>query len=233
MGFLRKVAKNVLPYYLVKKIKKRTESNDVSCQIMMALDKERQNFVFEGEYIRASSLELISNEIYDKKIPGNIAELGVYKGDFAKYINIAFPDRKLYLFDTFRGFDERDVKIELENNFSTGNQDFSETNVEIVMEKMKHKENCIIKKGYFPESAVGITNKFAFVSIDVDLYEPMQKGLQYFYENLNIGGYIMLHDYNNKWYRGIKVALRKFSEENGVAYFPICDSWGSAVIMKL
>lgn len=78
-----------------------------------------------------------------------------------------------------------------------------------------------------------LTNeKYAFVSIDVDLYEPMYKGLYYFYENLNYGGYIMLHDYNNKGYSGVKVALRKFSEERKAPYFPICDSWGSAVIMK-
>jgi O-methyltransferase len=60
----------------------------------------------------------------------------------------------------------------------------------------------------------------------------MYKGLYYFYDNLNCGGYIMLHDYNNNGYNGIKVALRKFSNERGIPYFPICDSWGSAVIMK-
>jgi O-methyltransferase len=65
---------------------------------------------------------------------------------------VAFPDRKLYLFDTFEGFDERDVKIELKNNYSAGNQDFSNTSVELVLNKMKHKDNCIIKKGFFPET---------------------------------------------------------------------------------
>jgi hypothetical protein len=42
----------------------------------------------------------------------------------------------------------------------------------------------------------------------------------------------MLHDYNNKGYNGVKNALRKFSEERKVSYFPLCDSWGSAIIMK-
>jgi O-methyltransferase len=60
----------------------------------------------------------------------------------------------------------------------------------------------------------------------------MYKGLHYFYENLNNGGYIMVHDYNNKGYSGVKNALRIFSREKGVPYFPICDSWGSAVLMK-
>ena len=39
----------------------------------------------------------------------SVAEGGVFRGDFAKYINKVFPDSKLYLFDTFEGFDSRDV----------------------------------------------------------------------------------------------------------------------------
>jgi O-methyltransferase len=60
----------------------------------------------------------------------------------------------------------------------------------------------------------------------------MYKGLHFFYENLSPGGYIMLHDYNNRGYKGVKAALRKFSEEKKVPYFPICDACGSAIIMK-
>jgi O-methyltransferase len=224
-----------LGHRCIKQVLKK--NNLVSCGIMMYLNKERKDFVFENEYIRSSSLELIANEIYDKNIMGSVAELGVYKGDFAKIINAAFPDRKLYLFDTFDGFDERDVKIERENGFSRGDQDFSGTNVELVLSKMKHKENCIIKKGYFPESinseGEDINDSFSFVSIDVDLYEPMSKGLNYFYDKLNYGGYIMLHDYNNKCYSGVKAALRNFSDERKVPYFPLCDAAGSAIIMKI
>jgi O-methyltransferase len=129
----------------------------VPCGVMMALDRERQKFVFEkpNEYIRASSLELIANEIHDNNIEGSVAELGVYRGDFAKIINVAFPDRKLYLFDTFEGFDKRDIEFDLKNNYSRGDQDFSKTSVELVLNKMKYKENCIVRKGYFPETIMG------------------------------------------------------------------------------
>jgi O-methyltransferase len=51
-----------------------------------------------------SSLELVAHEIYENNVIGEVAELGVYRGDFASIINALFPDRKLYLFDTFRGF---------------------------------------------------------------------------------------------------------------------------------
>ena len=70
------------------------------------------------------------------------------------------------------------------------------------------------------------------MSIDCDLYEPMYKGLHYFYENLNNGGYILVHDYNFVSYAGVKIAVRKFCDEKKAAYFPLCDSCGSVVIMK-
>lgn len=69
------------------------------------------------DYIRLSSLELISHEINFKKVKGNVAELGVYKGKFARYINQYFPDRTLYLFDTFLGFDERDKISDVNHDF--------------------------------------------------------------------------------------------------------------------
>lgn len=53
------------------------------------------------DHIRLATLELVSYEINSKNIKGNVAELGVYKGKFARYINKMFPDRNLYLFDTF------------------------------------------------------------------------------------------------------------------------------------
>jgi len=98
---------------------------------------------------------------------------------------------------------------------------------------MENKQNCIIKKGYFPDTAAGLDETFSFVSIDVDLYEPIYNGLKYFYDKLSNVGYIMVHDYHHEKYPGVKLALRKFAEEKRVAYLPICDPCGSIVIMKL
>ena len=52
-------------------------------------------------------------------------------GRFGRNINKVFPDRKLYLFDTFDGFDKRDVKTEVNENYSQGNQDFSNTGIDL------------------------------------------------------------------------------------------------------
>jgi O-methyltransferase len=183
-------------------------------------------------YIRISTLDLVAEEIYANSVKGNVAEVGVYKGQFAKYLNRVFPDRKLYLFDTFTGFDEKDVSVEVNNEYSSGKQDFSDTSVEAVLGKMDNRENCIIKKGWFPESLGGLEDNFCFVSLDADLYKPIYDGLVYFYPRLSKGGYIFIHDYNNKNYEGSKQAVRQYCRENNIGYVPMSDTWGSAIIVK-
>ncbi|HMN32842.1 MAG TPA: TylF/MycF/NovP-related O-methyltransferase [Chitinophagaceae bacterium] len=185
-----------------------------------------------SNYIRISNFELVVQEIQEKNIQGSVAEVGVYQGEFAKYINLAFPQKTFYLFDTFQGFDKKDVQHEQEKNFSTGTQNFQNTSIECVLSKMPFPEKCIFKKGYFPDSLDGLEDTFCFVSLDPDLYKPIYDGLKYFYPRLQKGGYIFVHDYNNEYYAGAKQAVRDFCQENQIAYIPITDSWGTVVIAK-
>lgn len=184
------------------------------------------------DYIRLSTLELISHEIRSRNIPGSLAEVGVFKGKFARYLNGHFPDRTLYLFDTFEGFDDRDKKKELNENYSAADQNFSDTSVQEVLAIMPHPEKCIVKKGFFPETAEGIEETFALVSLDTDLYEPIYSGLAFFYPRLSRGGYIMVHDFNNDGYKGVRDAVIRFCTENHIGYTPLPDKAGSVVISK-
>ncbi len=186
------------------------------------------------DYVRYATLELCYEEIVSNAVAGSIAELGVYKGDFAKRLNLLFSDRSLYLFDTFEGFSKKDIEIEKKNNFSGGNQDFSDTSVEVVLSKMHYPKNCVIKKGFFPDTAkdIDITVKFCFVSIDADLYDPIINGLGFFYPRLEKGGFIFVHDFNNDAYKGARQAVIKFCKENSIGYTPLPDSGGTVVITK-
>jgi O-methyltransferase len=201
---------------------------------MRSVGWKRYPFVNGYDYIRFSSMELVSREIYGRKVEGDVAELGVYRGDFASKINIAFPDRKLYLFDTFEGFAKADIEHEEQESFSEmKTNDFSDTSVSLVMKKMTHPENCIVKKGFFPDTAEGVEAKFAFVSIDCDLYDPILSGLKFFWQRLTPGGYIFVHEYNQTEYMGTNAAVNHFLEEHPEAhFFPLTDQGGSIVLMK-
>ncbi|MDP4275995.1 MAG: TylF/MycF/NovP-related O-methyltransferase [Bacteroidota bacterium] len=184
------------------------------------------------DYVRYSALSLCHEEITANNVSGSTAELGVYKGDFSRQINYLFSKRKIYLFDTFEGFDAKDIQLDQENKFSIGSQDFSDTCVDFVMKNMPHPDNCIIKKGFFPETAFGISDSFCFVSIDADLFAPIYEGLSFFYPLLEKGGYIFVHDFNNNDYKGAKQAVLKFCKENNITYVPIPDVAGTVIIPK-
>ena len=184
------------------------------------------------DYIRLSSLELVSHEINRRGIKGHVAELGVYKGKFARYINHYFKDRTFYLFDTFAGFDQRDVNLEKDRGLTSGTQDFSDTSVEAVMESMPYPEKCRPVQGFFPDSAKDLQEAFVFVSIDTDLYEPVYNGLRYFYPILVKGGYIFIHDFNNDHYKGARKAVEQFCGEMQINFVPLPDLAGTAIIAK-
>ncbi|MEL7649330.1 MAG: TylF/MycF/NovP-related O-methyltransferase [Sedimentibacter sp.] len=182
--------------------------------------------------IRLSTLRLLAAEINSGKIEGSIAELGVYKGYTARELNLLFKERRLYLFDTFEGFDDRDIKFEnikiKENSY--GNK-FGDTSVEEVRSILPFPEKAVFCKGYFPDSAVSIEDKFALVSLDADLYLPTYEGLRYFYPRLCKGGYILLHDYNSTQFPNVKKAVQEFAKEADIRVIPLCDLHGSAVIL--
>lgn len=186
----------------------------------------------EHDYIRFATLELICQEIIKRSIPGNIAELGVYRGDFSRVMNYYFPDRKLYLFDTFEGFDGRDTIVDKEKKLSTANQDFSETSVDYVLSRMEFPECCIVKKGYFPATGADVNDIFALVSLDVDLYAPILSGLEFFYPKLASGGMMIIHDFGNANYLGVSRAVREYADKNSIGYVCLPDECGSVVIVK-
>lgn len=178
---------------------------------------------------RIQFLESFAKECKIKNLDGNVAELGVFQGEFAKKINEFFPNKTLYLFDTFEGFDGRDLAKEDKETQKLGTY-FSDTSVQLVVDKMPYPKNVIIKKGWFPESAAGLDNeKFCFVNLDPDLYEPILAGLEFFYPKMVKGGVILIHDYFNKGYPGVRQAVSEFCEKYNLNSFPIGDDISIAI----
>lgn len=178
-------------------------------------------------------LERFAEMVYEKKLAGAVAEAGVFRGDYAKEINRCFPDRSLYLFDTFSGFSEADIRAEKKQSMTSADY-LKETSEEIVLSKMPHRANCIVRKGYFPDTAVGLDEQFVFVSLDMDLYKPTLEGLYYFYPRMVKGGIIVIHDYFSEAYPNIKTSVDDYCKETAasLALCPVGDDLSIAVIKQ-
>src|SRR6185312_9672965 len=150
--------------------------------------------------LRKDMLVLLMRSIAERRITGLIAELGVYKGETAKLMHYYLPEKKLYLFDTFQGFTDRDISSEkAETDLIIDKTDFTNTNVTNVLNYINPlNKNVIIVEGRFPDTVLNMNFEegFAFVHLDADLYLPTKNGLDYFFPKMTKGGFIVIHDYN-------------------------------------
>ena len=200
-------------------------------------DNETRKIVDTCSYdlVRRDMIVLLLRTILENNIKGEIAEVGVYKGETAKLIHHYCPERKLNLFDTFEGFSEKDVLKEndqIRNSESVKN--FKDTSLDFILNFIESKNSNIrVFKGYFPDSVnekLKHTN-FSFVHLDADLYEPTKNGLEFFYPRVSSGGIILIHDYN-AW-PGCRKAVDEFFCSKKEFPIPMPDKSGSAIVTKL
>lgn len=196
------------------------------------------NPVYMSDYFRYRSFEYMSELLEEGYIEGAVAELGVFRGNFSALINQKFPRRKLYLFDTFEGFEQEE--IDKESRLGRCDEMFAQYHTDTSVERMLHNlpfpEQGIVCKGFFPKSVTEAAEKeiYAFVSIDVDFEDSIYEGLKFFYPRLSEGGVIFLHDYNSAFLGGVKAAVKRYEETLGFKLkgVPFADRAGTLVIIK-
>lgn len=187
----------------------------------------------EKDYVREQTVRLIANQMTCCGIGGDVAELGVFRGDFTVVLQREFPNRCLYLYDTFSGFSNSDISSDTSINNKVGeNNKFKDTSASFVLNRLPNDSNVIINEGLFPETFDENIGKFCFVSIDFNLYSPVKSALELFYSHVSEGGYILVSDYNAPFYSGTHRAVDEFCEEYHLVPIPIADFYGSVLIQK-
>ncbi len=149
-------------------------------------------------------------------VPGDTAECGVYKGASSWFILNCWREfynngsRKHHLFDSFEGLSEPGP--------FDGTHWYKHTlsaSVKEAMEKLERFSSAIvIHKGWIPEKFFEIeTSNFAFVHIDVDIYEPTKASIEFFYPRLNNGGILICDDYGFSTCPGATLAIDEFLKD--------------------
>lgn len=184
-----------------------------------------------GDASRLYALVLNLSQVISEGIPGDLAELGVYRGNsaavLAHYAEKA--DRSLYLFDTFSGFDPRDF-VGIDANAP---QAFDATSIDMVKMTVG-SDRAIYVPGFFPGTVTPEISdrRFAIAHLDCDLYEPMKAGLEFFYSRLSTGGLMMMHDYSNPHWAGAKQAVDEFCSTIPESVILLPDKSGTAMLRK-
>lgn len=158
-----------------------------------------------------------------QKVPGDIAEVGVYRGGSAKIICAAKGDRNLHLFDTFEGLPEVDdvdaVWPFYKGKFAASFQD--------VQKYLASERNVFFYKGIFPDTSGPVTDRaFSLVNLDVDTYGSTKQCLQFFYARMSPGGVIISHDYLTA--PGVRKAFDEFFSDKPE---PVMETSGSQCLV--
>ncbi|GAB4170931.1 MAG: hypothetical protein OHK0024_07020 [Thalassobaculales bacterium] len=181
-----------------------------------------------GDYARLLFFVVNLKQVLRNQVPGQVAELGVFKGNTAKVIRRLLPDRKLFLFDTFEGFAEADTRADP----SGANRGHYACGLDAVQRYLGVDDKIIYCVGRFPETThhVGEDERFAVVHLDCDLYTPTRAALEYFYPRMSPGGLIIIHDYFGDSWPGVTEAVDEFLRDKPEGVVIIPDKSGTAVI---
>lgn len=185
-----------------------------------------------GDIGRLYSLMLNIKQVLNDRVSGNFAELGVWRGNSAAVLAhyAAKAGREVFLFDTFQGFDARDLEAIDAQKIKT----FADTSVALVKKNVGHDPIVKYIVGYFPESLTeeAKVSTYAFVHIDCDLYKPMRDALEFFYPRISPGGMLFMHDYSSGYWEGAKKAIDEFCVKTSESVILLPDKSGTAVIRK-
>ena len=141
-----------------------------------------------------------------------VAECGVYQGANALVSLLSSPQlrsRSYELFDSFEG-----LRGLSENDPTSREGEFGDANFDSLRETLAVFPKVRLTKGYFESTLPKLArHDYAVVYVDCDLETPTRFCCQYFWEKIQPGGYLLVHDY---WFPDDKERLRSKANFLGV-----------------
>lgn len=181
------------------------------------------------------SLYSSTKYIEEAKIPGDFVECGVWKGGnimlIAKVLNnLKIYDKKIFLYDTFRGM-PKPSKIDLKIKDLSSAYDKWKKNqnkkynswcyapLQVVKKNVFSvgypKKNFIFVKGKIENTIPKIIpNKIAILRLDTDFYSSIKHGLIHLFPRLSKGGVLIIDDY--EYWSGAKKAVDEYIKQNKI-----------------
>ena len=187
----------------------------------------------QRHYLLRQLIEQLGN------VPGDAVEVGCFRGLSAYVACASFLaiEKRLnfHIFDSFEGLSPPVVedqsqylptaKPESGNPFACSEEQ--------VRANLKDFSFIKYHKGWVPDGFEQVqADRFCFVHVDVDLYEPTRDVIAFFWPRLSPGGVVVLDDYGTLFYPGARQALTQYLKGRSDVLIVETTS-GSAVAVKL
>lgn len=174
--------------------------------LTLILTKVKSHYSKHGGYDglpQAHAHIILANQVLQNKVPGDVVELGVFKGGSASVLVNVFEScssKKFWLYDSFAGHPAIDRNknpgMAGWEGKHIGTLEEAKANVQALNPSVKIDDDRIIwKKGFFNttlKETLPIT--IAYLHIDCDWYECHIETLDALYDRVSWGGVIILDD---------------------------------------
>ena len=146
------------------------------------------------------------------RLDGDFVECGVNRGFLSSAIMHSLDwsraARTFYLLDTFKGLDERYLSSDekmggvVEKNLSAINSGFYTTNLSAVEANFSEWKNVKIIAGSIPDTLGEIeSQKIAFMHLDLNCTQPEVAAIEFLWDRLVAGAFVLLDDYAYRGYQ--------------------------------
>lgn len=185
-------------------------------------------------YTLISALDYLTKE----KISGDYIECGCGQGHSTYIISSILKQNQskktFHIFDAFeKGYSEPHEKDEITTVDHQSLTLFS-ANIDTVRENLNEFNSFIeLHDGWIPNEFYKVKKKrFAFVNIDVNLYQSTKDSINFFWPRLRKGGVMYMDDYNSIAFPGATTAIKECIQELPMKYklFVKCGFSGGFII---
>jgi hypothetical protein len=223
-------------------------------QLIVDLSAEEQEILAAVSPFTMTSLErraaLINaiNYVMDARIPGDIAECGVWRGGSMMIVALVLlargdTSRSLYLYDTYEGltaptdqdrcYDGTRAETMLQKN-TNGTGIWCKATLEDVRHNLLStgypEEKLHFIKGKVEDTLPAtMPQQLALLRLDTDWYESTRHELKHLFPRLDPKGILILDDYGN-WQGARKAVDEYFSERQRLVYLHRIDFSGRMLV---
>lgn len=179
---------------------------------------------------RLYSLQENLEFVLSRRVPGDVAECGCWKGHSSYIISTVLSDHKFsgtfHIFDSFEGGlskkDQEDSNLRVslsETELAAESARFASTEDE-VRKTLSDYDFVRLYKGWIPVRFPEVQDReFMFVHVDVDLYQPTLDSMSFFYPRLSDNGCIVIDDYGCSAFPGARKAVDRYLSEHNCRMF--------------
>lgn len=176
------------------------------------------------------------------KLKGDFIECGVNRGFLSaalmQYLDWDSLNKTFYLLDTFQGIDERYVsEIEKEKGILSDNQKRLESNFyvkgrETAQANLSQWKNIRIIEGVIPHTlALVEAEHIAYLHLDLNCSPPEVAAIDYFWDKLVWGGFVLMDDYAYFGHNAQKSPLDNFAKSKATTIVSLPT--GQGLLIKL